>query len=216
MTPVPRQPAEHFARARADLAVAQDQAMANTAAARRSVADIARAALAVAAKPSPVAPVVPAPAKRCTTATERRVKHTKALIAEFATREMLSVEICFFLGFSPSGTRKYVRILRNAGVIELARHIGGTASYIGKPVFRLSDDQGVVNAFIATLSEPRVAVQHRAVPPAAKDRKPEVPGRHLHIMGDDVPYSVRAWRGTPTRDPLVEAFFGPAGAEVRP
>ena len=176
-------------------------------------ADLAAEILAASPQPRPVAP---APAKRRTTATERRVKQTKALIAEFATREMIVDEVCFLLGFSPSGARKYIKTLRNAGVIELARYIGGTASYIGKPSFQLSDDQGVVDAFIATLSEPRVAAQRSTVPPAAKDRKPEVPGRHLHIMGDDVPYSVRAWRGTPTRDPLVAAFFGPAGAEVRP
>lgn len=157
-------------------------------------------------------PAAPVQARRHTTATDRRIKQMKALIAEFSTREMMMDEACFLLGFSPSGTRKYIKALRDAGVIELSRYIGGTASYIGKQVFRLSDDQDIVDAFIATLSGASVAAQHGAVP-MVKHRMPEVPGRHLHIMGDDVPYSVRAWRGTPTRDPLVAAFFGPARAE---
>lgn len=160
-------------------------------------------------------PAAPAQAKRHTTATDRRIKQTKALIAEFSTREMTMDDVCILLGFSQSGARKYVRTLSGAGVIEWARYIGGTATHIGRPSFRLSDDQGVVDAFIATLSGTSVAAQCGTVPPV-KHRMPEVPGRHLHIMGDDVPYSVRAWRGTPARDPLVAAFFGPAGSEVRP
>lgn len=203
MTDALTQRAEHIERVRTDLAAAQGEAMANTAAARRSVADIARAALAVAAKP---------PAGRLTTATERRVEQTKALIAEFSTREMLADDICRFLGYTPSGGRKYIKNLRDAGVIELARYIDSTASYLGKAVYCLTADQGVVDSFIALLAEPR---DTKPAPASGKPRRQAISGRHFHIMADDTHFQIRAHRGPVARDPLVAALFGPAAAEVR-
>ena len=49
---------------------------------------------------------------------------------------MLADKIAWFLKFSPSGARKYIRDLREAGVIELARYIEGTATYLGKAVYQ--------------------------------------------------------------------------------
>ena len=58
---------------------------------------------------------------RSTSATLRRIENMQKLIAELQQHEMLADEIAWFLKFSPSGARKYIRDLRDAGVIELAR-----------------------------------------------------------------------------------------------
>src|SRR5262249_45278320 len=68
---------------------------------------------------------------RSTSATLRRIENMQKLIGELAMHEMLADEIAWFLKFSPSGARKYIRDLREAGVIELARYIEGTATYLG-------------------------------------------------------------------------------------
>ena len=56
---------------------------------------------------------------RSTSATQRRIENMQKLINELSTHEMLADEIAWFLKFSPSGARKYIRDLREAGVIEL-------------------------------------------------------------------------------------------------
>jgi hypothetical protein len=75
---------------------------------------------------------------RSTSATLRRIENMQKLIGELSLHEMLADEIAWFLKFSPSGARKYIRDLREAGVIELARYIEGTATYLGKAVYQLT------------------------------------------------------------------------------
>jgi hypothetical protein len=76
----------------------------------------------VAPQPAERAPISMAPIERVrsTSATQRRIENMQKLIGELATHEMLADEIAWFLKFSPSGARKYIRDLRDAGVIELA------------------------------------------------------------------------------------------------
>lgn len=77
---------------------------------------------------------------RSTSATLRRIENMQKLIGELQLHEMLADEIAWFLKFSPSGARKYIRDLREAGVIELARYVEGTATYLGKAVYQLTPD----------------------------------------------------------------------------
>ena len=79
----------------------------------------------VAPQPTERAPISMAPIERVrsTSATQRRIENMQKLIGELSTHEMLADEIAWFLKFSPSGARKYIRDLREAGVIELARYI---------------------------------------------------------------------------------------------
>ena len=51
---------------------------------------------------------------RSTSATLRRIENMQKLIGELQLHEMLADEIAWFLKFSPSGARKYIRDLREA------------------------------------------------------------------------------------------------------
>ena len=92
---------------------------------------------------------------RSTSATLRRIENMQKLIGELSMHEMLADEIAWFLKFSPSGARKYIRDLREAGVIELARYIEGTATYLGKAVYQLTPDPERVRAFLAAIVQPK-------------------------------------------------------------
>ena len=99
--------------------------------------------------PERMNPISMAPIERVrsTSATLRRIENMQKLIGELSLHEMLADEIAWFLKFSPSGARKYIRDLREAGVIELARYIEGTATYLGKAVYQLTPDPERVRAF---------------------------------------------------------------------
>ena len=111
----------------------------------------------VAPQPTERAPISMAPIERVrsTSATQRRIENMQKLIGELSTHEMLADEIAWFLKFSPSGARKYIRDLREAGVIELARYIEGTATYLGKAVYQISPDPDRVKAFLAAIVQPK-------------------------------------------------------------
>ena len=146
-----------------------------------------------------------------------RIDNMKRLVNEFSSREMLLDEICQFLKFSESGARKYVRDLRAAGVIELARYINATANYLGKPVYQLTPDKERVSGFLASI------VQLKTF--ATEPKKEHVPSRqekrliqmgrnrHFHILGDDAHYQIRINHSPVQRDPLVAALFGSAPAQ---
>ena len=68
----------------------------------------------IAPQPAERAPISMAPIERVrsTSATQRRIENMQKLIGELSTHEMLADEIAWFLKFSPSGARKYIRDLR--------------------------------------------------------------------------------------------------------
>ena len=107
--------------------------------------------------PERMNPISMAPIERVrsTSATLRRIENMQKLIGELSLHEMLADEIAWFLKFSPSGARKYIRDLREAGVIELARYIEGTATYLGQAVYQLTPDPERVKAFLAAIVQPK-------------------------------------------------------------
>jgi DNA-binding Lrp family transcriptional regulator len=148
---------------------------------------------------------------RSTSATQRRIENMQKLIGELSTHEMLADEIAWFLKFSPSGARKYIRDLREAGVIELARYIEGTATYLGKAVYQISPDPERVKAFLAAICQPkREGAAPRKERPGLREQSMAGTGRHFHILADDTHYAIRVNRSPVARDPLVAALFGPA------
>ena len=153
---------------------------------------------------------------RSTSATLRRIENMQRLIGELSVHEMLADEIAWFLKFSPSGARKYIRDLRDAGVIELARYIEGTATYLGKAVYQLSPDPERVRAFLAAIVQPkRDGVVARKDRMGQRDQSLSGSGRHFHILADDTHYAIRVNRGPVTRDPLVAALFGSAPSQQK-
>ncbi|MCG2584440.1 winged helix-turn-helix domain-containing protein [Massilia sp. TS11] len=146
---------------------------------------------------------------RSTSATQRRIENMQKLIKELANHEMLADEIAWFLKFSPSGARKYIRDLREAGVIELARYVEGTATYLGKAVYQITPDPERVKAFLAAIVQPkREAPAARRERPSLREQNMAGSGRHFHILADDTHYAIRVNRTPVMRDPLVAALFG--------
>ncbi|MBJ7309273.1 winged helix-turn-helix transcriptional regulator [Rugamonas sp. CCM 8940] len=153
---------------------------------------------------------------RSTSATLRRIENMQKLIGELSMHEMLADEIAWFLKFSPSGARKYIRDLREAGVIELARYIEGTATYLGKAVYQLTPDPDRVRAFLAAIVQPkREGAPPRKERPGLREQHMAGSGRHFHILADDTHYAIRVNRGPVMRDPLVAALFGSAPSQQK-
>jgi DNA-binding Lrp family transcriptional regulator len=153
---------------------------------------------------------------RSTSATLRRIENMQKLIGELSMHEMLADEIAWFLKFSPSGARKYIRDLREAGVIELARYVEGTATYLGKAVYQLTPDPERIAAFLAAIAQPkREGAPPRKERPGLREQAMAGSGRHFHILADDTHYAIRVNRGPVMRDPLVAALFGSAPSQQK-
>ncbi len=153
---------------------------------------------------------------RSTSATLRRIENMQKLIGELSVHEMLADEIAWFLKFSPSGARKYIRDLRDAGVIELARYIEGTATYLGKAVYQITPDPERVRVFLAAIVQPkRDGAAPRKDRPGLREQSMAGNGRHFHILADDTHYAIRINRGPVMRDPLVAALFGSAPSQLK-
>lgn len=147
------------------------------------------------------------PRTRNTIPTRRRLDNLRRLIASFSLSQMEAADICDLLQFSPSGARKYIRDLREARVIEVARYIDGTTKYLGRPLYKLTADQVLITAFMAQLNSELPAAPRSYAPKPIKELGA---GCRLHIMADDTHYAVRVSRAPAVRDALVAAFFGPA------
>ena len=139
--------------------------------------------------------------------TQGRIDNIKKVVGALRESELKRYELEALLQLSPSGTRKYVSELRESGVLELARYIDGTATYLGVPVFKLVDDTKRVNDFLAGLDAGRVCAK-RKCDKSQLDLAKRMAGRHFHIMADDTHYAIRVSRTPAFRDPLVEALFG--------
>src|SRR5262249_30690652 len=145
-------------------------------------------------QPAERPPISMAPIERVrsTSATQRRIENMQKLIGELSTHEMLADEIAWFLKFSPSGARKYIRDLRDAGVIELARYIEGTATYLAKAVYQISPDPERVKAFLAAIVQPkREGAPVRKERASQREQNMAGTGRHFHILADDTHYAIR-------------------------
>lgn len=144
--------------------------------------------------------------------TAARLARLRTLVGALIQGEMMREDIADLVQLSRSGVRSYIKGLREAGVIEIARYIDGTATFLGCPVYRLAISVEDASAYIANLgaaSDARPVVPPRSPEGiAARD-----PHRHFHIMADDTHYAIRVLRKIPEHDPVHTAFFGaPAGS----
>jgi hypothetical protein len=152
---------------------------------------------------------------RSTSATMRRIENMQKLIGELQLHEMLADEIAWFLKFSPSGARKYIRDLREAGVIELARYVEGTATYLGKAVYQLTPDpNGCGRFWRPCAAQTRGRARAQGTPWSARTGhgrcRPPLP-----YFGGRYPLAIRVNRSPVMRDPLVAALFGSAPAQQK-
>jgi hypothetical protein len=144
-------------------------------------------------------------ARRCSI---DRVENIKLVIETLRTRELLRDELSALLKFSPSGTRKYIADLRGAGVMEIARYVDGTGTYLGQPVYCLVADTAHVDSFVANIEicarKPRNVTGAKSnIELAQRDAS-----RHFHVMADDTYFAVKITRKLPERDQLTAALFG--------
>ncbi len=146
--------------------------------------------------------------------TIQRMERLRTLVTALLAGDLVRGELADILQVGPSGVRKYVNDLCAAGVIELARYVDGTATFLGHPVYTLAITAEEAKEYLATLSADapvRVGRPSKsALSIAVRD-----PGRHIHIMQDDAPFSIRVSGAPVARDWLVAAFFGAGQHEVR-
>lgn len=165
--------------------------------------------------------------QRSTASTrERALNMQKAIVLFQVSEQPISTdEISELLNFSPSGSRKYLQDLFNWGIIKIAT-IGSTAGT--RTAYEIVDDDKHVAQFVQRLKENACAssspkspvdivlsdeeVEGRIVAHKKKRHQELFGDRQIHVMSDDVYYSVRLQKndGEGKRDPLVAALFGPA------
>lgn len=138
------------------------------------------------------------------------IRTAERLMRALAEAPMDQHDVSSFLQFSPSGGRKYARMLVDSGVASMV--------VIGKTRQRLYrvTDLALGQAWIARLyaaALPRAGDTPQRASRASARNLPE----GLHLMQDDAPFAIKRPTGGPARrDPLVAALFGPAGAAEPP
>ena len=139
----------------------------------------------------------------------RRVVNLRALISEFAARNMGYCGVALFLNCSESTARNYVHELIDHRVIAYPR-IRAQASCVDRTVYSLNPDPLIVRQFFETLvvSESRrrhsVSAGRYGGPGPVWSKN----ARHVHILWDDVAIVDSAQSAPVQRDPLVAALFG--------
>jgi hypothetical protein len=119
-------------------------------------------------------------------------------------------DIACFLKLTHSGARNYARYLRDEGVIEADYEPNSTSRRVGGIVYRLAIDTERIHIILTNFaqSKPNSVRREKKVPTTDINAK-------IHILADDVPFTVRVHRSPSQRDPLVAALFGPAPAQRR-
>lgn len=110
-----------------------------------------------------------------------------------------------------SAARKYLYQLEDAKVITVDHYTEARPRAMkGQAVYVLTKDAALLEQFL-------VLADANEVPPPAPRRPvpdPEKTGRRFHILRDDQAINFNSNLRQVMRDPLVAAFFGPAGAQA--
>lgn len=142
---------------------------------------------------------------RISPATQRRDDNVRKIIAAMRERSMLRNDIMDLLGSSPSGTNKYIALLRESGVIELERYVDRTRNSPGQPLYRLNHSPVVVADYLQSIERGAARVEKHNRPAAKADQS-----RHIHRIPDDGGESRNHMPELriPPPDPVLAAFFG--------
>lgn len=141
----------------------------------------------------------------------KRIDNMKRLVDELGLRLMTPADMGQFLGFSPSGVRKYLADLREARILEAH----GTDFVSGRMNYGVVDDPAQVAAFLAGLASARKDAPSRRmksnVDLALSDKS-----RHFHLLQDDAYYAIRVSKVVVAPDPLAlhRDFFKASGASL--
>lgn len=148
--------------------------------------------------------------------TTARLEKIRKLIAALQLGQLMREDIANLLQLSPSGVRKYIADLREAGVMEIARFVDGTATFLGYPEYRLTPDFSRVQDYLAALDAAPVCARKEKTSELVQAQRN--PSRHFHILADDEHYAIRVSRAPAAPDPMAlpPAFFArTAGREAR-
>lgn len=136
---------------------------------------------------------------RVTDATKRRDRNVRIIIDALRCGPSLKDDLRDMLDISQSSITKYLQLLREAGVIELASYVDATRNSLGTPVYRIAADAALVAAYLRSIDD-------------AMTPKPE-PGttHHIHRLQDDGHWPNRVPKvAIPPPDPVLAHFFGRA------
>ncbi len=145
--------------------------------------------------------------------TAARIANLRKVLDALREGDLLRDEIGAILRFGPSGVRRYIKELRENAVIEIARYVDGTSTFLGYPQFQLSPNTSRVDEFIAELDSGRPVKKAGVGRPSHLELAQRDQGRHFHILADDTHYAIRVSRTPIARDPLVAALFGAPRAQ---
>lgn len=129
----------------------------------------------------------------------RRIRNLRALVAEFARRDLGYSGTALLLGCSLSSARNYIFELLDAEVI-VAHPFRPPAGGIDRIHYQLSTDRRTVRAFVAALAESDGAATQGDAMQA--DRRRDSGGVDNFNFGRSLPDAPAR------RDPLVAALFG--------
>lgn len=134
---------------------------------------------------------------RTTTATKRRDRNVIGLIGALRAGPMRRADLREAMNLSGSSINKYLTLLGDAGVIEIARYINPTAHSIGTAVFRLVRDTERVDDYL------------RSVEAGSEQRERKQWTRSIHRLQDDSPFRhAPQCNPIPAPDPVLAHFFG--------
>lgn len=158
----------------------------------------------------PVSPVLSR--SRHTAATKARNENLITVIEALNTQNMDVFEIEVLLGFSPSGTRKYLRDLSDLHMIEI---VGPALNGKGQR-YKITEDAERVKKTLLTLREMNDGISATAselsteLPASKIPFKQRHAGRQIFTSQDDVPFnpSMKKNAGEGHRDPLHAFLFG--------
>ena len=139
--------------------------------------------------------------------TPERAKHFTTIIDAVSKDKLSIIEISECIGMTKSGGRKYIRDLREEGIIQEVGYASGKIGnlLLARPLYAVNPDSEYVKRFLDAINAP------------AKDGLPRRRGQHkefdasatLHVMNDDEIYRIkRAPVKIPAHTDLMKALFG--------
>ena len=149
----------------------------------------------------------PTPALMLRPSSARRLGNLRALVAEFAGRDVGHAGVAMLLGCSLTAARNYVAELVDAGVIA-SLPVRQAAGCVDRTLYRGSADPLVVHAFLAALARSHAAGIPAWRGTAVLEAPPDFERIHRTWLAAD--FSFGAGHSPARRDPLVAALFGAA------
>ena len=145
------------------------------------------------------------PAQMLRPSSARRLGNLRALVAEFAGRDIGHAGVALFLACSLTAARNYVAELLDAGVVA-ALPVRQAAGCVDRTLYRRSADPLVVHAFLAALARSHATGMPAWRGTAVLEAPPDA--ERIHRTWSVADFSRGAANSTARRDPLVAALFG--------